>query len=415
MSGSVSTSGNAFVSTSTSVPQPSFGDTGFVAPAESAILAGRLADINAAFGGNLNTKTLSTPQGQLASSEAAILGDVNSLFLALANGVDPAYASGRMQDAIGRIYFIDRIPASATVVEITCSGAPGTVIPAGALLQASDGKQYALLAANTIPASGTVSVSFACTQTGPVACPAQTFIIFRTIPGWDLATSSAAGTPGTNVESRAAFEARRSASVALNSVGSVQSIRGAVLDVAGVLDAYVVDNPLGTPATIGGVALAPHSVYVAAVGGDPQAVARAIWSKKSLGCDYNGNTTLTVTDDSGYAAPAPSYPVTFQVPVQTAVQVLVTIAAGPGVPSNALLLVQAAILKAFSGGDGGARARIGGTIYASRFYAPVAALGAWAQILSIQIGTTAPTGFSVALPIDQAPVLAAANISLALV
>ena len=46
----------------TSVPQPTFGPTGYIIlPAESAILTGVFADINAAFGGNLNPG-LTTPQ-----------------------------------------------------------------------------------------------------------------------------------------------------------------------------------------------------------------------------------------------------------------------------------------------------------------------------------------------------------------
>jgi hypothetical protein len=79
---------------STNIPSPSFTNTGFIAAPESAILTDALEDINAAFGGALNVTTLSTPQGQLASSKATILGDAYVLFLKLANGVDPAYAEG---------------------------------------------------------------------------------------------------------------------------------------------------------------------------------------------------------------------------------------------------------------------------------------------------------------------------------
>jgi len=50
-------------------------------------------------------------------------------------------------------------------------------------------------------------------------------------------------------------------------------------------------------------------------------------------------------------------------------------------------LVQNAIIGAFAGADGGPRASIGTTLYASRFYAPVASLGSWAQIISIEIGS----------------------------
>ena len=38
-----------------------------------------------------------------------------------------------------------------------------------------------------------------------------------------------------------------------------------------------------------------------------------------------------------------------------------------------------------AGGDGGPRASTGSTIFASRFYAPVASLGSWAQIISITL------------------------------
>ncbi len=96
----------------TSVPKPQWTQTGFVIPQTADILTGVQADINAAFGGNLNMD-LTTPQGQLASSETAVLDNANQTFLYYTQQVDPAYASGRMQDAIARIYFISReIPPS---------------------------------------------------------------------------------------------------------------------------------------------------------------------------------------------------------------------------------------------------------------------------------------------------------------
>ena len=125
----------------TSVPAPVLDATGFIMPEEADMLTGVLADINAAFGNTLNTD-LSTPQGQLAMSLTAILGDAYDQFLALANGVDPARAEGRMQDAIGRIYFMSRLPATPTTVTCICTGAAGTVIPQGALIKDQSGNSY---------------------------------------------------------------------------------------------------------------------------------------------------------------------------------------------------------------------------------------------------------------------------------
>jgi hypothetical protein len=374
----------------TSVPQPTFGTTGFQAPAESAILTGVLADLNAAFGGNLNT-ALSTPQGQLATTFAAIIGDMYAQFLYYCNQVDPAYASGRMQDAIARIYFIYRNPAQATVVQATCVGLPGVTIPTGSLAQATDGNLYSCTSGGTIPQTGSISLSFTCMTTGAITCPAGTLNrIYRTLPGWDTITNPADGVIGSAVESRSAFEQRRQQSVAKNSVGALSAVQGAVLAVPGVLDAYTTENNTSGVITLDGVTIPANSLYVCVSGGNASAVAQAIWSKKAPGCGYSGNTTVTVQDtNSGYTTPYPSYSVSFQTAAAQPLFVTVTIVNSVQVPSNALALVQTAILNAFAGADNGPRARIGSTIFASRFYAGIAALGAWAQIISITLGSTA--------------------------
>jgi len=385
----------------TNVPAPTFAPTGFVAPTESDILAGVLADFQAAFGGSLNP-ALNTPQGQLASSLTAIIGEVNDTFLFYAQQVDPAYAAGRMQDGIGRIYFIERNPALPTVLQINCVGAVGVTIPVGATIQDGSGNLYTCTQAGVIPVGGTISLPFSCNVTGPVAVPGSV-TIFNAIPGWDTAAVSS-GVVGTNVESRAAFEARRSLSTAKNSLGSLPSILGAVLAVPGVLDAFVTENATGSPVTVGsGLAaftLAANSVYVAATGGLAANVALAIWSKKAPGCAYNGNTTVTVQDtNSGYSPPLPSYSVTFETPPSLRILFSVNIVSSVNVPANAGALIQAAVLVAFAGGDGGPRARIASTILATRFIGAIAALGSWALIRSLQIGSanTASASFTASI------------------
>lgn len=372
----------------TNVPQPTIGPAGFLAPAESDIFAGALADINAAFGGNLNTDP-STPQGQLATSLTAIIGACNDAFLALVNNVDPAYSSGRMQDAIARIYYLTRNPASPTVVQGYCTGLNGTVIPTGALALASDGNIYTCTAGGTIGTGGNVTLPFACTINGPIVCPPGSLnAVYRTVPGWDAITNPSEGTPGTDTESRADFEARRAASVALNSVGMLAAIRAAVLAVPNVIDAYVTENATASPITVGGVTIAARSLYVAVTGGAAADIAKAIWSKKNPGCGYVGNTTVTVTDDnSGYSIPYPTYAVTFETPASLPILMAVQIASSVTVPADATTQIRNAVIAAFTGADGGPRARIGSTIFASRFYAGIASLGSWAQIVSIVVGS----------------------------
>jgi len=375
------------MSGTTSVPTISFTTNGFVVPAESAIVTGLQTDWNAAFDGNLDFSIPSTPQSQLVVSQAAILGDMDNQLVQLFNSVDPAYAFGRMQDAIGRIYFLERNPAQSTILEIACTGLSGVIIPIGALVVDPSGNIYFCTGQITLAANGTGTATFAAQNTGPTPVP-DTVSIYQAIAGWDTVSVSS-GAVGNVVESRAAFEARREATVAANGAGFLPAIRGAVLKVSGVLDAYVTENDTASPVTVGGVTLAANSLYVCVAGGASAAVAQAIWTKKNPGCAYTGNTTVVVQDtNSGYSPPYPSYNVTFEIPSGSAVCFNVTIVNSAQVPSTAQQQIANAIQSGFTGADGGLAAQIGSTIYASRYYADVALLGTWAQIVTIQVGTS---------------------------
>lgn len=370
---------------STSVPEPSFGPNGFTVPSEADILAGVTTDIDAALGGGVNPG-LTTPQGQIAMTETAIIGDKNAQFLWFVNNVDPAFASGRMQDAIGRIYFLARIPGAPTVQPCTCSGLTGVTIPVGALARDQDNNLWVSQQSGVIPGSGQIVLNFAATVNGPSPGPVS-LTIYQSVFGWDSVTPTGDAALGTDVESHAAFETRRALSTAMNSAGQLPAVLGAVLAVPNVLDAYVTENDTGSPVTIGGVSINANSLYVCVLGGLAADIGFAIWTKKAPGCGYTGNTTVTVTDPSPqYQPPVPTYTVTFQIPSIIDFAVLVVLKNNAGIPSNALTLIQNTIIAAFAGTDGGSRATIGSTVFASRYYGPVALLGSWAQIIDIQVG-----------------------------
>jgi hypothetical protein len=461
----------------TSVPQVSLGTNGFIAPSQSAVLTGVQTDINTAFGGGLNfgataAGTVAPPQVQLSVSETAIIGNTNNLLLSLFNGVDPAFAAGRMQDAIGRIYFLTRIPATSTVVQCTCIGLAGTVIGVGALAQDTSGNIYSCTQAGTIPVGGSIVLPFANNVQGPIPCPATTLnIIYKAISGWDTISNAADGVQGQLVESRTQFETRRQNSVAGNSLNANQSILGAVLAVPNVVGAYVQDNPnsyyiatnpsaivtasiSGTVLTVtgvnsgtvavgqvlsgpgisantsisslgtgtggngtyninnsqtvasetmqlGGVQINPNSIYVSVAGGSASAIATAIWNKKPPGCGMQGNTVQTVYDTSApYAPPGIPYTITFENPPNTEIYFNVTIFDSPAVPSNAITLIENAIINAFAGLDGGLRMQMGTNILTSRFYPAIYGLGSWAMITSMTLGSGANPAFNITASIS---------------
>lgn len=398
----------------TSVPSIQFTPAGLVLPSEDDIRAGVFSDWNAAMGGNLNPG-LSTPQGQLITAQAAVVSDKNDKFAAFVAGVDPATSDGAMQDAIGKIYFLDRIPAAATTVDITCMGRAGVVIPAGALAQDASGNTYACIAGGTIPSGGAIVLAFANTVTGPIPCPAGAIngAPYKTIPGWDRVNNLVDGVIGRDVEGRADFEYRRQLSVARNARGTVQAIYGEVINVAGVTDAYCMDNYGQTSIVKDGITLLPHSVYVAAVGGLDADVAAAVWRKAGGGCDFNGNTTATVTDDSDYALPKPTYQVMFQRPAELPIYFALTVQNLSGQPNSTVeTAIKNAIVAAFKGSNPSVpRARIASTIIGTQYVLPVASVAALA-ILSIFVGTApGASANSVYVGIGNNPTISPDNIS----
>lgn len=391
--------------TDTAVPDIQFTPTGLVIPQEAAVLAGTQSDINGAFGNKLNYTTQKTPQGQLSTSFTAIIADKNDKFALYVNQVDPDTNSGFMQDAIARIYFLNRKAGIPTLVQCLCIGALGTVIPVGAQAQDTSGNLYICVVAGTIPVTGNITLPFANVVVGPIACPATTLSqIYQAIPGWDTITNVADGVPGANVETDAEFRVRRDQSVALNAHGSLPSIYAAVFDVDNVIDAYATENVTDSPQSVGSTnySLLPHSVYVAAAGGLDADVANAIWTKKDLGANMNGNTVVVVTDNSGYSFPMPSYNITFERPLQAPINFIVNIKNSAALPSSIVLDATVAVQAQFDGEVGtllpngvtaqtsGTRARIGSLLLAASYYGPVTTCegpGVPVQVLSIFIGS----------------------------
>jgi len=451
----------------TSVPAISWTTQGPIAPSGPAILAGVQSDYNIAFNVTFNFNG-SNPESQLASTQAAVVNNAYQTIVYYATQVDPAYATGRMQDAIARIYRLTRNAAQATTLQVSCVGS-GANIPAGpttyGTIQDSSGNLYQCTQAGTLPSSGgAITLSFAAVTPGPIVVPSSV-TIYQSIPGWDTATIIS-GVIGTSTETAQQFEGRRQQTLAANAINSNTSILGNLLNVAGVLDAYVTDNPTNSSSTIQGVTIPANALYIAVTGGIASAVALAIWKKKPPGIPmYAGNSSYVVTDPNPAYAPsqAPTYTIYWQAPSSLQVYFAVNIANSSGVPSNAATIVQQAIVNAFNGANSGAsftasisgnilivsavasgtiavgqtvsgagvvpgtqiaafqtgvgnagnytintaqtvsstamttapltntpsppRARIGSTIYATQYSAVVAALGSWAAVRTLFVGS----------------------------
>jgi hypothetical protein len=400
------------------VPALQITPEGVIAPQAVDIRTGVLLDENVAFGGDLDIVTPSTPQAYLADDLTSNILDSNAEVAYTLAMIDPATSQGRWQDGIGRIYFLSRNGATASVVIAECTGQVGTTTPAGALAEDDAGNLWASTGPVSYPIGGTASVQFACLTLGPIQLGiGELTRIAQTSPGWDAITNLSAATVGSALEPRTAFEIRRQESVAANGRGTPPAIRSAVWGVDGVLDVFVYDNFTNATINYGSTnyPIIEHSVYVGVVGGNDAEVAQAIWTKKDLGCDMNGNTTVVAQDTEDQEFPYPSYNIKFNRPAGLAIKFAVSIANNTSLPSDIVALTKAAIIATFTGANGAQRARMGGIIFASNYYAAVASLGASVSIIQIKIGTVTATLDSISVGIDQSPTITESDIVVTLV
>ena len=392
---------------------------GFSADSVSEVRAAVAAAWKAAFKSDntaeLNTEP-ETPAGQIIDSQTASITQKDSELLYLANMLNPLKATGIFQDALAEIYFLQRKPAIASTAVIRCTGLAGTVIPVSAQVRSTaDDTVWQNTEETKIGDDGTCECTFTCQTAGLIAAGAGTLTQIQTmVAGWDTATNQTAATVGQNAETQGAFENRRYASVGLNSRGTIAAVYARVANTSGVVAAAVRENKTNMPIEIDGYFLKAHSIYCAVIGGEDNDIADAIYKSCSAGCDYNGNTTVSVTDEHTGAVED----VTFYRPAEFDIYVRVKLVGRDSLPDEYEATVRKAVYDNFYGestatiaGEPILRVVMGTTILASRFIPSVLNAGI-SQVVRIQVSTDGETwGETAYVPITGNPVLTSEHIT----
>lgn len=368
-----------------------------------------------------------TPAGQLIDAEVAEIEAKNAELLYLSNQFNPKVADGRWQDALGHIYFLERKLDEPTVVTCQLTGLNGTVIPYGALAQSLTGHTLICNRSVTIDgsdfSSGTAETTFRVSENGPLEIPAHSVTaIVTTVPGWDTVDNHASGVVGRALETRSEFEARRAASVAANAHGSTGALYGSIANIPGVLDVQILENIGPDPVVKYGVTVPGHGVTVCVYGGEDDAIAQAIYTKKDNGADTGGNTEITYAAADYHNA---VYTYKIMRPETVNFWIKITLGKGSVLTREAEEALKTALCQDFYGLNmisGNGRIGLASTIYASRFYsaalASLSGSGGSQNIQSIEIalGADAPGNYADVVTIngDQEPTTSTANISIAI-
>lgn len=394
--------------------------TGLQAPETEDIRAAVASDWIAAFYDPdlppLDTEP-TTPAGQLIDAETAEIEAKNASVLYLSNQFNPYISSGRWQDGIGYIYFIERKIAEPTIVECQLTGLNGTVIPYGALAASANGYTLICNRSVTIDETSTATTTFRVSQYGAIEIPPHNVNTIITVTsGWDTIDNASAGAVGRSVETRAEFEERRAASVAMNAHGSTGAIFGTIANLPGVLDVQVLENIGPDPITKYGVTVPGHGITVCVFGGDDEEIAEAIYRKKDNGADTGGNTDITYTAADYHNA---IYTYLIMRPTTINFWVKVTLGDSDGYTSDVDARIRQAVYNAFYGlNEDSTQGRVGlaTTVYASRFYCPVMSVDGVRSVATIEVALQqdqpAIDGYTDSIDIngDQEPVFALTNV-----
>lgn len=249
-----------------------------------------------AFGDDINMSERS-PLGILIRLFSWALAKVWELAEKVYNSGFVTKAEGVQLDNLTPFFNTKRNTEQAAVVELAFTGTPGYTITAGKQYTTPNDIYFVLTEDVTLSAGGSGTGQAVCMDVGVVGnVPANTITV-QAEPDTDVLTvnNPKSSEGGRDYETDVELLNRLLDSSAGIGSGTANAIRAAVLEVSGVRAATVVENYENV--TVGGDD--PKSIHVYVLGGDPNDIAEAIFSKKAAGIKPMGSQVVTVTDNSG--------------------------------------------------------------------------------------------------------------------
>jgi uncharacterized phage protein gp47/JayE len=186
------------------------------------------------------------------------------------------------------------IPAKA---EVTFTGVPGTVIPAGFLVETEDKRRYALDQSVTIGAGGTITGTVTAVVPGKAGNAPQHALTFMPVPldGLTTVDNLTPAVNGADIETDSSLRRRAIDDRSNGITSSLSAILGRVLQVPGVVDARGVENT-----TLDYIGIIPPGGFEITVrGGADQDIAQAILASRPAGIVSAGSVSVTVYDVEG--------------------------------------------------------------------------------------------------------------------
>ncbi len=255
-----------------------------------------------------------TPDGQSINIDAQAIQDLKELIVQVYNTFDPDQAQGVNLDERAAINNIKRNGASYTFTDVsivvdrainlvglddTTEDTPADEISTDVYTIADNaGNQFVLKDSQTIASAGTYVVSFRAKDIGEISTVINTIVTPITILLGIISVNNptSAEITGINGESDADLRIRRSASIALGSIGFIESMRSGLNNVTDLQDQLVLENITSSTDSDG---IPPHSYWIIVLGGSDTDVAEVIYNKRSGGTNFKGSEIVNVPEVDG--------------------------------------------------------------------------------------------------------------------
>jgi uncharacterized phage protein gp47/JayE len=287
---------------------PNLLPTGFVAPTTDE----EVQALNALFLANVNGSLdldPDQPMGQVIGIFAEKFAELSELGATVYNALNPAAAEGQLLVNVAALSGTRPQVATYSQVVANLSLNAATTVTAGAIVSVAGQPQNTwVLLANVVNAGGSPAVvpgTFRSSQPGPFAANAGTLTVIQTPTiGWTAVTNPLDAKAGLSADTDATLRQRRDAELSAEGAGDIDAIRAAVLQVPGVVQAFVYENVTLITDSTGLPGKSFRVVVWDGVGllASNNAIAQAIWGEKPSGILAFGTTASgTATDSTGVA------------------------------------------------------------------------------------------------------------------
>lgn len=282
----------------------SIGVNGLTVATQAELLANLTTAFQTIYGSDVNLAS-DTPDGQMMNIFIQAILDIEDLLTQVNAMFDPDQAIGNVLDQRVAINGIQRQAGTYTLTNITLTttqalnlyGLDQTVQPVYTVAD-NAGNQWELVTSQTVGAAGTYVYAFRAANPGAVFTIPNTITTPVTIVLGVLTVNNPTTytTLGINEETDAQLKIRRQKAVSLSSQGYLAGLLSALLNINGVVSAFIYENVTGSTDSDG---IPSHSIWVIVEGGANADIANAIYQKRNAGCGMKGSVSYTITQVDG--------------------------------------------------------------------------------------------------------------------